>query len=107
MEIFTFEKDKTNRWYVVLPEWTGDKSELEMVLGADIFLDILAQGETQVNATMSTEPFEGFKYTLTFINYEGGGGNYHLQSEYYDFPVWLCEVTKFVFGDLPENIYVG
>tara|TARA_R110000737_G_scaffold90497_2_gene122820 strand:- start:507 stop:830 length:324 start_codon:yes stop_codon:yes gene_type:complete len=107
MKQFTFEKEQDERWYVVLPEWTGDKEELEMVAGADSFLDILAQGETTVHATMSTDPFDGYTYKLEFVEHEGGGGNYHLTSDYYDFPVWLCHVTKFVFGHLPENIYVS
>jgi hypothetical protein len=40
MKTFKFEKEKDNRWYIILPEWTGEKEELEMVCGADSMLDI-------------------------------------------------------------------
>ncbi len=35
MKKFKFNKEAQNRWYIELPEWTGSKSELEMVFGAD------------------------------------------------------------------------
>lgn len=38
----TFVKEDDHRWFVVLPEWGGDKDELEMILGADTMLDVLA-----------------------------------------------------------------
>lgn len=106
MKTIKFQKERDNKWYVVLPEWTGVKEELEMVSGADIFCDILAQGNTTIYVTISVEPFEGYDYKLDFVNHAGGGGDYHLTSEFYDFPVWLCHVIKFVFGYLPKTIYV-
>ena len=45
MRNYKFYKEETGRWYVDLPEWEGEKAELEMVLGADTFLEILSQGE--------------------------------------------------------------
>jgi hypothetical protein len=45
MESFRFYKDPDGRWYVDLPEYQGSKQDLEMVSGADAFLEILAQGE--------------------------------------------------------------
>lgn len=40
MKYLKFEKDTSNRWYLILPEWKGDKSDLEMVCGADAMLDV-------------------------------------------------------------------
>lgn len=100
-----FEKDYDSRWYVVLPEWTGSREDLEMVCGADTMLDILAQGEDIAYITMSDEPMGDYKFSLTFIDEENGGGNYILVGEYSNFEVWLCYVTKFVFGKLPKTIY--
>ena len=59
MRTFKFYKETTNRWYVDLPEWEGVKEELEMVSGADTFLEILSQGEETVHVVLSTVPFEG------------------------------------------------
>jgi len=58
METFKFEKESDNKWYVVLPEWEGEHWELEMVMGADTMLDILAQGESEVYASLSLEPID-------------------------------------------------
>jgi hypothetical protein len=107
MKHFKFEKDLDSRWYVVLPEWTGDRAELEMVAGADAFCEILAQGEDVVDIGMSTKEFKDYRYKLEFVKHEGGGGDYHLTSALYDFPVWLCHVTKFVFGEMPKFIYIA
>lgn len=107
---FKFEKEY-NRWYVVLPEWTEGKDDLEMVLGADTMLDILSQGENEIDVCISLEPFDGYRFKLDFDFEDGGGAWYHLQNSEnfdfkYDFDVWLCKVTIFVFGSLPKNIYV-
>jgi hypothetical protein len=102
---FTFVKENTGRWYVVLPEWTGDKEDLEMVMGADTMLDILSQGDSVVDVVLSTEPFDNHKFELMFINEESGGGWYKFYSEFNEMNIWLCSVTKFVFGELPKTIY--
>ena len=104
METFKFEKESDNKWYVVLPEWEGEHWELEMVMGADTMLDILAQGESEVYASLSLEPIDN-AICLTFDKHYEGGGWYNLKSDLFEFPVWLCHVTKFVFGKLPNKIW--
>lgn len=37
----SFEKWENGKWYVVLPDYDGDQEDLEMVDGADKFLDVL------------------------------------------------------------------
>ena len=39
----TFEKWEDGRWFVVLPDYDGDQEDLEMVDGADAFLDYLTE----------------------------------------------------------------
>jgi hypothetical protein len=102
---YTFEKDLDSKWYIILPEWTGDRSELEMVCGADVMLDILSQGESRVDLTISRYPFKESNFTLTFDKNESEGGWYNLKSDFHEFPIWLCHVTKFVFGELPHILY--
>ena len=36
----TFEKWEDGRWFVVLPDYDGPQEDLEMVDGADKFLDV-------------------------------------------------------------------
>lgn len=106
MRTFRFEKEYDNKWYVVLPEWKGDKEELEMVCGADMMLDIVAQGESHTYLAISDKEFENPTFTLTLDREEADGGWYNLKSDMHEFEVWLCHVTKFVFnGHLPKVIY--
>jgi len=107
MKYFKFVKEKNSKWYAILPKWTGDKQGLEMTSGANTFLERLSQGEDSVEVCISKEPFEKYKYKLSFVNHLGGGGTYHLQSDLYEFPVWLSQVIEFVFGELPKDIYVS
>lgn len=107
---YRFYKENDGRWYVDLPEWEGPKSALEMVMGADTMLDILSEGEGEVTLEMSTEPIDKGDL-LTFL-YEtpdfGEGAYYHMESYLgleFNLDVWLCDVTKFVFGEFPKNIY--
>lgn len=106
MKTFKFEREEDNKWYIVLPEWKGAKEELEMVLGADTMLDIISQGENSCYLTISKKSFEDHQYLLTFVREEAGGGWYNLTGAFFNFEVWLCHVTKFVFGYLPEKIYL-
>lgn len=58
MRKLKFYKESDNRWYVDLPDWNGSKAELEMVSGADIMLEYMAEGENHVWITLSEEYFE-------------------------------------------------
>jgi hypothetical protein len=104
MKNFKFELEN-DKWYVILPEWEGSKDELEMVCGADTMLDIVAQGETSVYLTISEKPFENYTFTLLYKEDLAEGGLYLLTSELHEFEVWLCHVTKFVYGYLPKILY--
>lgn len=101
-------------WFVVLPEWDGSREDLQMVAGADTFLDILCEGEWYVWLNLSDKPFNGAnELKLTGIGMLDGefidsGATYRFEN-YRGIPfsldMWLCDVTKFVFGDFPEIIY--
>ena len=109
--VFDFELEG-KRWYVVLPEWEGDKGELEMVAGADVMLDILSGGNQTVTLELSLEPKTCY-LTLFFDREDGGGGLYRIATrnenvEFEDLDeIWLCHVTKFVFGELPPRIFIN
>lgn len=105
MRKFKFELDE-NKWYVVLPEWKGERDELEMVLGADTMLDIISQGETTVTLTISETLLDEYRFALHYKEDESGGAMYLLVSDRYEFDVWLCHVTKFVYGYLPKSLYI-
>jgi hypothetical protein len=114
MRTFKFYKTEVGRWYVDLPEWEGSVDELEMVAGADLFLDILSENEQTVNVVLSTVPFEGddvleLQRYGDIESWEMGTGAWYRLLEYkgidYELTMWLCDVTKFVFDEFPKNIY--
>jgi hypothetical protein len=107
-----FEREGSE-WYAVIPEYPGPKEDLQMILGADHLLYIIAEGASQVELTFDTDPFEGSELlTRKAFGWQGDpeyeGATYWLESYRglpYGFDLWLCDVTKFVFGDLPQTIY--
>lgn len=109
-----FEKEGFD-WFAVIPEWEGSRADLQMVCGADTWLDILCQGEWHVWLTISDEPFDGAEklHLIDLNRYNGeevGSGASYLLKNYlggieYNLEMWLCDVTKFVFGDFPKIIY--
>jgi hypothetical protein len=99
-----FHKEETGKWYIDLPEWTGNKADLEMVEGADTMLDHVGSGSNEVILMLSEEPFEGSAMLKLMYNYskETGGGGIYLLEDYegkkLNQEMWLCEVTEWVFG---------
>ena len=113
MKSYRFYKDEYG-WFIDLPEWEGEKSDLQMVMGADVFCDMLSQGKNEVVITLSTEPFDGcdqldFLYLGRLEGPEYGEGAWYELERYADVQLnvtmWLCDVTKYVFGDFPKQIY--
>ena len=108
----TFVKEGIS-WYIDLPLWTGDKADLQMVAGADTFLDFLSNNGDRVEMMASKNGEGDYSGILKKVNDRpvGGGADYEL-IEYQNVtfpngghPMWLCDVTKFVFGQLPDTIY--
>ena len=115
MKSYKFYKDSYG-WFLDLPDSGFSKEELQMVMGADDFCEILSQGENEFYLTLSTSPFEGCS-SLEFLHFgrlegpELGDGAWYLLEYYLDLPfgikMWLCNVTKYVFGGdyFPKEIY--
>lgn len=114
-----FYKEDNHRWFADIPEWKGDKEDLEMTLNADTMLDIICEGDDYVFLTLSTEPIDGFDVLDLEVKcsdydfFSQGGttnGAYYIMKSYrgieFNLKIWLCDVTKFVFGDFPQKIYV-
>lgn len=113
MRHYRFYKDEYG-WFADIPEWLGDQWELQMVAGADKFLDILSQGQSEVFLTLSSELFNGaeilkFQELGRLEGFEFGEGAWYFLENYentsYNLKMWLCNVLKFVFGNFPKNIY--
>jgi hypothetical protein len=104
---------EVNGWFAELKEWKGSRADLQMVMGADTFLDILCEGEWDVWITLSDKPMDRNGYEAEQLNLiredELIGGGHYLLKTYrgieFNLEMWLCDVTKFVFGNLPKTIY--
>jgi hypothetical protein len=113
MRAYTFIKTDEG-WFIDLPvyiEQGGNPGDLQMVDGADTMLDVMANGNNAVSLTLDTKPFEGAdELILTEKCDPLIGGGYYLMKTYrgqeMNRSMWLCQVTEFVFGDLPERIFV-
>lgn len=104
MKEYSFYKEN-NRWYIDLPEWEGSKDDLEMVCGADTMLDILSGGSNRVALTISTAPIPEYTDVLMLVReLDTSGATYTLINQ--DIEVWLCDVTKWLFGHFPDEIYL-
>lgn len=112
-----FYKEIGGDWFVDLPKYLnegiGDKFDLQMVCGADTWLDILSQGEDQVYLNISDNEIEGFEFLEmnqeTFVHGLSVGADYECKSYQnidYNHKLWLCPVTLYVFGEeYPKIIY--
>ncbi|RZL46708.1 MAG: hypothetical protein EOP00_14155 [Pedobacter sp.] len=108
---FKFYKKPSGEWWLILPEWKGDPDDLQMIEGADKWLELMAKGKKEIGLEMSDKPYSGAEVlTLLRIREEnlGGGGIYYLEtygSEKVKLKLWLCEVTSFVFDCIPQKLY--
>lgn len=104
-----FKKETDGRWYIDLPEYQGSKEELEMVAGADSFLEVLAEGEDKVMLLLSETPFSGSDVLVRLDDEEVIVGMMYELNSYKGIPMdlimWLCPVTVFVFGKYPNYIH--
>jgi hypothetical protein len=115
MELKTYTFIKTDgEWFIDLPEYIeqgGSAGDLQMVDGADTMLEVMAGTNESVTLTIATGPFENAdELVLTEKCDPIIGGGYYLMKTYrgqeINRSMWLCQVTEFVFGDLPERIFV-
>jgi hypothetical protein len=103
---YKFYKTEENRWYIDLPEWKGSQADLEMVAGADKMLDILSENGDQIKIEVDDDYTNKNNTHVTLVldkkhpQILGGGADYYWGEE----KIWLCDVTKFVFGYFPKYI---
>ena len=108
----SFTKEDNGNWYVDLPSWEGDKASLQMVEGADDFLDFLSDnGSKCYLLACPNECMHKHDCLLLKDEETGDGGAWYYLWEYDGVVygkngsrMWLCSVTQYVFGELPDII---
>ncbi len=101
-------------WSIELPEYLahgGNKAALEMVDGADEILNLIARRKKQVSIQMDTTYFEDSDLLELdeLCDAPKGGGYYIMRTcrgKQFNRRMWLCDIVLFVFGDMPQQIYV-
>lgn len=108
-ESYDFVKEESGEWFIVLPDYPGEKADLQMVAGADLMLDHLLSlmdnpDKGMVNLIISdgTDVFND--HTLYFIEEPEHSGAIYF-AEAFGMHIWLCDVVKFIFGEFPKSIY--
>lgn len=106
--VFRFYKQHDGTWYVDLPEWKLPRRHLRMVDGADDFLESFRPANAnQVYLKVSLKEFQD---ALSIQKLEddpyGDGATY-----WYDTPqgpetMWLCHVTDWYYGYMPDRFFV-
>jgi len=105
MKTLKFKKEKY-RWYIDLPAWEGDKADLEMIAGADELLELLSNGDDTVTLEVSEKPMEN-AIKLKKLKHVYGGADYKVTNYPGITEVWLCKVTKFVYGGyMPNYLFI-
>lgn len=108
MQILVFKK-LASKWFIDLENWKGQIDDLEMVNGADTFLEILANkiGNDKIVMKVWTQKPDEPCSKLQMINCDQDGATYQVENcSFYKSTVWLCNVTKYVFGGMhPGTIY--
>ena len=108
MEILRFYKEDNKRWYADVPQWTGRKGALQMVAGADKLLDSIAKEKTEVYLHFSEKKINSADKLVLIKKCWWNGADYRVQKfgqVNLERKVWLCDVTKFVIGYFPKEIY--
>ena len=105
MKNLKFVKEN-NQWYIDLPEWEGSKAELEMVAGADTLLDYLAKDKITVSVLVSETELDDNAVVLSKTLDLQNGADYLVSNCPAVDNLWLCDVTKHVYGYMPEYLFV-
>lgn len=107
-----YKQDGT--WNIYLPEYLeqgGSAKDLKMAEGTHTLLNIISAGRQSVTLRLSIQSFEGSD-ELELIDHcdaPKGGAIYLLKTcngRPVDNFIWICDIALFVFGDMPERIYV-
>jgi len=105
MKTLKFNKED-NKWYIDIPEWQGSKADLEMVSGADDLLEYLADNKDTVSIIAFEDIPSGPSICLEKSKDLTNGADYKVFGCDAVDELWLCDVTKYVYGYMPDFIFV-
>lgn len=95
----------SNRWFVDIP-WDGMIEDLEMVGGSDLFLDSISGYMGAVTIGISTEEMPD-SVKISKVREDEFGAFYKIYTYEYKGELWLCNVTKYLFNEFPDNFWIN
>jgi len=108
---YRFYKTENDEWYIDLPQYIeagGKQTDLQMVAGADHLLEILSNFTNEVYLYLDTTYFAG-SFGLDRVDCDEieNGSIYETVNhpQFGNMQFWLCDVTKYIFGNFPNTIY--
>ena len=89
-----------------MPVPASEVEDLEMVDGADTFLDFLTEDGLYVTVDVNLEDSGDDSIILRLVAHDEIGGTYQVENlSEFKHDVWLCNVVHFIFGEHPDVIY--
>lgn len=108
MKEFRFYKAPKGTWWINLDAYIaqgGDPAELQMVAGADDFLELISEGSNEVRLQISEKKVKDFYELKRVDEIPTVSGRYYYDDQNESL-MWLCPVTLWIFeGVYPEVIY--
>jgi hypothetical protein len=112
MNTFSFTKEN-GTWYINLQHDLKifNKSDFVVLEGSTPLLDFLSNEKKKLTLAIDIIPFDkAFKLSLTQMSESPSGGGYYELSDHrgrvLHEEIWLCDIPLFVFGDMPEHIFL-
>ena len=100
-----FENDGIQGWFAVIPSWPVPVPRSPWSTARHL-LDLLSGGDNQVTLDLSIDPQEGWQELVYLRPHAyGDGAHYTYEDDERFHRMWLCGVTEFVFGEMPERIW--
>ena len=121
--IYRFVK-LADKWFIDIPDWTGDINELQMVMGAETLLenvskifDFHTEREVTLDIFQEHETNQNMEHPayvrLSLMDIDTEGATYlmdDISAKKYNMEnnplIWLCNVTKFLFDIFPYKLYI-
>lgn len=105
---------EADKWYLDFPgflEAGGDKSSLEMILGADSFLNMVANNESEVNIMVDAKNSnlpkkkDNSKFYFTMSSNTVEDGKFYTSSD--NHVMWLCPIMLLIFDSYPKLLIIN
>lgn len=116
-EVTFFKQD--GKWYADVPNHTLEENE--MVMGADIALELLSADYNAITLHLTDEEPNDYQLAFKMTEHDEYGAYYAVSGPLYNLylnlfgdsqpellanTIWICNVTHDVFGEHPNTIYV-